>query len=175
MTAETWRPSRVFILYPAGASSGGPEALHQLCDAVRGVGVDSALVPLNWPDAGQDTSAFDKYHCPVRDAVPDEPDVAVVVPDVALSYVSRFRRARPVVWWLSIDFSELYGPRMARARKEISWGGAPQFVSTASWRRGIRSGVGPGCEACYGRPATALSRNTPSSTSLLTRASSTLR
>lgn len=143
MTSATWRPSRVFIHYPAGASSGGPEALHQLCDALRGVGVDAALVPLKWPDAGQDTSAFDRYHCPVRDTVPDEPDVAVVVPDVALSYVSRFQHARPVVWWLSIDFSELYGPRMARARREISWGGSAVrlYRTMAPWhpeRRGSR-------------------------------------
>jgi len=118
-----WTPSRVFIHYPAGVRSGGPEALHQLCEAVQAAGVEARLVPLDWRPGGQDVSEYDAYGCQVAASVPDEPDVAVVVPDVALSYTARYRTARPVVWWLSIDFSELYGPRMARERHEVSWGG----------------------------------------------------
>ena len=118
-----WRPERVFIHFPAGVRSGGPEALHQLCEALTAHGVESWLVPLRWPAGRDDVSEYETYGCRIASAVPDEPDVAVVLPDVAASYAATFRQARPVLWWLSIDFSETYGPRMARQTGEVSWGG----------------------------------------------------
>jgi len=124
MSAQSrWRPGRVFIQFPAGVRSGGPDALHQLCEALTAHGVEAWLVPLRWPAGRDDVSEYERYGCRIAPAVPDDPDVAVVLPDVAASYVATFERARPVVWWLSIDFSETYGPRMARRNGEVSWGG----------------------------------------------------
>lgn len=141
MSGSSWKPSRVFVYYPPGAGSGGPEALRQLCDAVRSAGIPCWLVPLAWHSAGQDVSEFDRYGCAAATVVPDEPDVAVVVPDVALSYAARFQKARVIAWWLSIDFSELYGPRMARERRQVSWGGTAvrAFRIVAPWHPELRT------------------------------------
>ena len=45
-SSPPWRPRRVFVHYPAGVRSGGPEALHQLCEALTTAGVEASLVPL---------------------------------------------------------------------------------------------------------------------------------
>jgi len=123
MSQSGWRPRRVFIYFPAGVRSGGPDALHQLCEALMAHGVEAWLVPLRWPAGRDDVSEYERYGCRIALEVPDAPDVAVVFPDVAASYLATVQRARPVVWWLSIDFSETYGPEMARRSGEVSWGG----------------------------------------------------
>jgi hypothetical protein len=137
-----WRPRRVFIHFPAGVRSGGPEALHQLCEALTAHGVDAWLVPLRWPAGRDDVSEYERYGCRIASEVPDDPDVAVVLPDVAASYVATFQQARAVLWWLSIDFSETFGPGMARQSGEGSWGG--RFVHAyrvlAPWHAERRTG-----------------------------------
>ena len=38
--------SRVFVYYPRGVETGGPEALHQLVDSLRRLKVEAFLVPI---------------------------------------------------------------------------------------------------------------------------------
>jgi hypothetical protein len=59
-------------------------------------------------------------HVNLADAIPDEEDVVVVLPEVCTGLVPAFRKARVVFWWLSVDnnqgaFTDFGDPRVVHA------------------------------------------------------------
>lgn len=109
----------VVVACPAGSVTGGPEALHQLVDALVDQGVAAAiayLVPRDVPSFRESVvavptpEAYRGYRVPVWDgALPDDPDTVVVLPEVWSAAVAAFRRARVGLWWLSVDNNLLSG------------------------------------------------------------------
>lgn len=94
---------RIFVVCPGGVVTGGPELLHQLVGTLVGRGRDASIVYSPLGKAFPTASEYGRYGCPVALAIPDEPDVAVIVPEVATHLLARFRHARQVIWWLSVD------------------------------------------------------------------------
>ncbi len=95
---------RVWIYCPGRIVSGGPEALHQLARALMDSGVDARIV--YYPDADGLCSVPDAYreYAPrVAVAAEDGSSDVVVVPEVHTARLRNVRRAKTVVWWLSID------------------------------------------------------------------------
>ena len=94
---------RIFVLCPGGLVTGGPELLHQLVNALVREKRDAYITytPLNrsWATPQE----YERYRCPVAQHVPDEADTAVIVPEVNTSALFSFRKARHVIWWLSVD------------------------------------------------------------------------
>ncbi len=107
--SDTWPaaaiiPERdVYVLCPGGVVTGGPEAEHQLVSLLASKGRRAAIVyyPLNrkWSTPQE----YERYGCPVATDVPDTREAAVVVPEVYTEFLRGVRRARRVVWWLSVD------------------------------------------------------------------------
>lgn len=95
---------RIYVLCPAHLVTGGPELLHQLVSALRAQGRQAFIcyVPLGQP--AETPEPYVRYSCPVSTEVPDEPDVAVVVPEVFTRALYAYRRAQHVIWWLSVDY-----------------------------------------------------------------------
>lgn len=96
-------PRKVFILCPAGAISGGPEALHQLCGALRARGVAAAMVYYPAPPQHAVPPPYRRYGATVSSGVADAEESIIVIPEVMTSLVWRFPRARKAIWWLSVD------------------------------------------------------------------------
>lgn len=109
---------KVFIVCPALARTGGPEALHQLGRALLDRGQDAAMVYIAddrmWFSFGDGVAevpglpgmmpeAYAPYAVPRATAIPDAADVAVVVPEIWPWLVGKFHRAVPYLWWLSVD------------------------------------------------------------------------
>lgn len=110
---------KVFIVCPALTRTGGPEALHQLGRALLDLGHDAAMVYIaddidTWVSlrdgvvevpALPDLMApeYAPYGVPRAMLIPDQEDIAVVIPEVWPRLVGRFARAVPYFWWLSID------------------------------------------------------------------------
>lgn len=95
---------RFYIFCPASYATGGPEALHQLCDALLSVGADASMCYLN-PKVGLNPkhSDYDIYRSVLTARIEDAPDSIIVVPEIFASVFSRFKQAQPCVWWLSVD------------------------------------------------------------------------
>lgn len=113
---------RVFILCPAATISGGPEALHQLCAALRAKGVDAAMV--YYPAQCPVPEPYRHYGVAVSPGVVDVPESVVVIPEVVTSIALRFPNARKAVWWLSVDnyFKWLHrnpGPSVFEPRPDL--------------------------------------------------------
>lgn len=92
---------KVFVLCPADAISGGPEALHQLTGALLAKGVDARIV--YYPSAAQVPKPYRVYEVAVADVADDGPRSVVVVPEAATSLAWRYPAACKIVWWLSVD------------------------------------------------------------------------
>jgi hypothetical protein len=92
----------VYVLTPAGSVSGGPEALHQLVDAIRRFGGRAHITYVD----GDGTSAvppdFSGYDVEPA-AIADEAGNLVVIPEIFTAKLSSVQDAATAVWWLSID------------------------------------------------------------------------
>ena len=107
----------IYILCPANTRTGGPEAMHQLGRALLDLGHDARMVyatsdsefqlhdgALDAPDIPSPMpEAYADYRVPRAMRVPDTADCAVVFPEVWPGVAFRFRKAKPHLWWLSID------------------------------------------------------------------------
>jgi hypothetical protein len=95
---------RIIILCPANAVTGGPEAMHQLCAALRRKGVDAAMHYFGREQRGGGKPAeYDEYDTIETHGLEDQPDCAVIAPETRPQLLAPLRRARRCLWWLSVD------------------------------------------------------------------------
>ena len=109
----------VFVYCPIGVQTGGPEALHQLVFTLRELGVQAALVPTPSTRKFKPVAAYEHYACPIVPEILDAEGRSVVVPESELQLLLGFKKARHVVWWLSIDNSTLHEIAMTRTRSGL--------------------------------------------------------
>lgn len=116
----------IYILALHGVATGGPEATHQLSDALIEQGFDARLVYFRWEDfqAGmpQQFPAYEpfaeEYACyklKLARSLPDEEGAVIVLPETACNLSFMFKRAKVLIWWLSVDnaFPALSGLRLS--------------------------------------------------------------
>lgn len=92
----------IVVVCPAAATTGGPEALHQLADSLTRMGFDAGMLYL----PGEYHTVPEPYrYCQFRTVSENDiyPTDVVVIPEVMVGEVRRFAYARPVLWWLSVD------------------------------------------------------------------------
>ncbi len=97
------RFNRISVYYPRGVRTGGPEALHQLVDALRRKGQDAFLVPMPGTAETPRVPEYAAYHAPEQSEASDRPGDAIVCPEVWIEPVLDRGPAERFLWWLSID------------------------------------------------------------------------
>lgn len=92
----------IVVVCPAATVTGGPEALHQLCDSLRRQGHDAAMLylPGEYHAVPEPYRIYDLRTVSETDVYPTD---VVVIPEVLAGEVARFAFARCVLWWLSVD------------------------------------------------------------------------
>lgn len=108
--------STIYVVYPRGQKTGGPEALHQLVDALRSQGQDAFLVPHPATTHLERAPAFAAYDAPEAIRIVDAADSIVVVPEVFINDLFELKHALPICWWLSIDNSATFIARKSIER-----------------------------------------------------------
>ena len=94
----------VYIIAPAGVSTGGPELLHQLASCLRKLGIDARMCYIPQNDPNPVSSVYKKYHVPFVSEVFDEPENIIVIPETRTYLIHTLNKIRRVIWWLSVDF-----------------------------------------------------------------------
>lgn len=107
---------QVFVIYPRGLRTGGPEALHQLVDMLRTLGQDAYLVAHPTTASNDRVVEFSHYDAPEAPSVIDSTGNIVVTPEVFLDDIFSIRNADRICWWLSIDNSPTFMVRSLRQR-----------------------------------------------------------
>lgn len=95
--------SKVYIMCPAYAYSGGPTLLHQLGARLLADGVDAAMY--YWPLTAEKKvhPGYKKYNLPYTDAIDDCPDNVLIIPETLCGFVPQSLKIQRVLWWLSVD------------------------------------------------------------------------
>ena len=101
----------VYMYAPANFKTGGTELCHQLVrlyndnnipSIIAYVGIKDGINPIN--DAFK--VYVDKYVS--SDEIEDDSDIIVIVPEVYTNEIKRFKKAKKVIWWMSVDNFEMH-------------------------------------------------------------------
>ena len=99
---------RVFVYYPRGIRTGGPEALHQLVSSMRQLGIEAFLVPQPGTEDSPRAKEYAHYDAPELPIIDDSEGHAIVASEYAYRLLREVKKAERFVWWLSIDNSPLF-------------------------------------------------------------------
>jgi hypothetical protein len=97
------RYKSVYISYPRGVQTGGPEALHQLGAALRQLGTPAFLVPLADTVSRPRVPEYEHYGVPEAERVVDLAENAFICPENRFFELTKYRRVDRFCWWLSVD------------------------------------------------------------------------
>lgn len=118
MLERLGRRGSIYIFCPAAIATGGPEALHQLYDALRqrGHSVRMVYYPtggsvrgsagriVRFPDIEDKVAEpFQVYRPEHTIEIVDSPETIIVIPEPIIGLAPVFRLARVFIWWLSVD------------------------------------------------------------------------
>lgn len=99
----------IYIVANANCVSGGPELLHQFCHCLNFWGKDAKMVYYNKLAFPAKTISdnviknYGRYSCEISDSVVDTEDNTVVLAEGELWFLPRFKHAKIMIWWLSVD------------------------------------------------------------------------
>lgn len=100
--------TKVFIVCPGNAVTGGPECLHALGAQLIALGCDAYM---SYQRADASESSNQTYSCPPpykKYGVPhsplvDGPDFAIIFPEIYTKKALTFKSSDVYIWWLSVD------------------------------------------------------------------------
>lgn len=96
------KQSIIYTLCPAYSRTGGPEAIHQLTDALRSAGHDARIVSVPMiPDPRQ--LEYADYNCRYSREIHDRPEHVLIVPETMPRLLDRYGHIQKAIWWLSVD------------------------------------------------------------------------
>lgn len=122
----------IYIVANANCVSGGPELLHQFCYHLNKQGIDAEMAyyeKLSFPtqkNSDKLIEAYGRYNCHKAKKIEDEPQNVVVLSEGELWFLPRIKRAKVVIWWLSVDnyynsmntsYAKLYAPFGMKRKK----------------------------------------------------------
>jgi hypothetical protein len=127
------RYKKILIVCPAGAVTGGPEALHQLCAHMNSLGLPAFMCYLPFNQLATAPKPYERYK---TQSAPyeDEQGNLIIFPEVDPMLALKVIHAQAALWWLSLEnflerrhVSPLYDKirymkRVIQGRRP--WGGA---------------------------------------------------
>lgn len=101
------------VIFSPFFETGGPEALHQLCDAINRLGGDAYIyyyeghpddTGWNPAECNQVVPAYAKYNIKIA-KIDDfnQADCNIVFPEILARFIPRYSNANIYFWWLSVD------------------------------------------------------------------------
>lgn len=95
--------NKLQVVAPVSAQSGGPESLHNLARLAIRLGFDVEIVYFPYGEGHQVPVRYLHYQIPVS-TLKDEVNVAIVFPEIYCMQALGLKNAKPLIWWLSVDF-----------------------------------------------------------------------
>jgi hypothetical protein len=92
----------IFVCCPGDLTTGGPELLHQLVDALREIGHKAYIVYFPFDRKFSCPIAYLGYNAP-QGSIEDRPSSLIIHPEVCTMNLRSIKRAQVAIWWLSVD------------------------------------------------------------------------
>lgn len=93
---------KILVICPAGAVTGGPEALHQLAAHMNTLGLPAYMCYQPFDQSATAPKPYEHYRtqsAPYEDA----PENLIIFPEVDPMLALKVRRAQAALWWLSLE------------------------------------------------------------------------
>lgn len=100
------KDSIIYIFAPHNYISGGPEALHQLCDCINRQGGDSRMIYLTGskePISDKAPEKFNHLKLKFDVTVQDSSKNVVITPEVWPELARYYRHTKNCIWWLGVN------------------------------------------------------------------------
>lgn len=98
---------KVYVMAPYHYASGGPELSHQLVDYLKKKGKEAFVVyekeGIIIDDDITVTKQYQKYNIVVSPTIEDKKENVIVLPEIYLSLIPRFKNIQVCIWWMSVD------------------------------------------------------------------------
>ncbi|ATG88844.1 hypothetical protein MKLM6_0569 [Methylomonas koyamae] len=93
---------KILVVCPAGAVTGGPEALHQLVDHMNKLGLPAYITYLPFGKSANTPEPYLRYTAPIAD-YEDAAGNLIIFPEVYPQLANKVRHAKAAIWWLSLE------------------------------------------------------------------------
>lgn len=127
--------NKIYIVCPAGSRTGGLELLHQLVFTLNDLGLVSYITYINITDTRPTNPAYDCYVKEYKgfEEIEDTSTNIVIFPELLVELMSKIKKAKIVVWWLSVDnYLKMYSPSIAY--KLIGVKGLAWYLKNMRWQ-----------------------------------------
>lgn len=117
---KIYKDSKVFVLCPAGAVTGGAELLHQLVDSLNNLNIESYIVYYGDKEPVIPLE-YDKYNIKIAQNIEDEKKNVIVLYEVVLHFYKKYSHIQIVFWWLSVDHFYMFNTRVLNIFDIMRW------------------------------------------------------
>jgi len=105
------RNTIVYILCSSNTVTGGPEALHQLCDKINANGGHAEMLYMDYGTEVLNPKAkthirYRHYNIRVASEVADDKNNVLVVPELWPQFLQNYKQIQKCIWWLSVNYGE---------------------------------------------------------------------
>lgn len=127
--------TKIYVVCPANYASGGPELLHQLVYVLDQFNRKGIIAYTNAEDNYQIRKEYQQYvHDFTRfNEIDDREENIVVITEVQIELFEKIKKARVLIWWLSVDnylkaYNPIYAYRLL-GLKGLCW-----YIKHRRWR-----------------------------------------
>lgn len=92
----------IYVACPGGATTAGPEAIHQLVADLIRLGQPAAVMYFPFERTFETAAPYRKYAAPVS-AYCDRAGDLIVVPEIVTPMALKVRNAEAAIWWMSVN------------------------------------------------------------------------
>lgn len=93
----------IYVACPAQVKTGGPELLHQLCHKLTMFGYNSKMFYYGDNLENPVNDAYKFYKNKYVTKLDDDINNIVIVPEMDINLLRKFKKATKIIWWLSVD------------------------------------------------------------------------
>lgn len=93
----------IYVACPAQVMTGGPELLHQLVYKLNSIGIPAKIYYFNKYNGNPTPSAFKEYNVEYVLSIDDNKKNVVIVPEISVRLLRKYKKIRKGIWWLSVD------------------------------------------------------------------------
>lgn len=108
-----YEDTKIYIVTPAGAVTGGPEALHQLEDKMLSLGLNAYIVYVdvkcitdmewtNYIKLADTPNQYKMYNVKQSSIIDDNSHNVIIVPEIFAYFPVSFENMQKAIWWLAI-------------------------------------------------------------------------
>ena len=101
---KTTKTTKIYILCPANAETGGPEALYTLGYELRKLGFDSYMFHNNSKfNENLIVEKYKKFNMPFVTKIEDDSNNILIIPETSPRFLYKYKKIQKAFWWLSVD------------------------------------------------------------------------